>query len=449
MEFRRSGQRDERRRRVLIEDVKNERSVEEAGPKVTSKRGNSKSVATYAEGAKADRQPRMTDLIPTRLWTLLVLGLLGATAIAGLQSLYVVVYLQLGRSLAEGAEGLDLRSPHSLARWFSALIFALAAAYSVLIFLLRRHRVDDYRGRYRIWIPTAVIMVLASMEMIAGLRHALAIWMDRQINVSLPRQPEVWSVIFVLTLSGLLLARLLVEMRRSRLATVCGVTLAILYGGAATMWSGAVELPAELDVMAEQGLLLGGHYLVLFTLQVYARHVFLDAQGRIAPRKSERRSWFSWRSGDDGDVSPPPSTTTSRTRQTKSKTIRVDSSHDETPSDGKRAARASSSKSGVAKGATATATKVARPATTKAASASTAGATRPSGEGSLDGPGDPVKAAESAKSSRSASSVADAGNEGGASLPDIYVDPETGAERKLSKAERRKLRKETRRHQRI
>jgi hypothetical protein len=447
MEFRRSGQRDERRRRVLIEDAKSERMADEATSETPVKRSKPKGGASYAEGARADRQPRVTDLIPTRLWTLLVLGLLGASAIAALQSAYVAVYLPMDRSLAEGARGLDLAGSHSLARWFSAGLFALSAVYAVLIFTLRRHRVDDYRGRYRIWIPTAMFLLLASMESIGEMRNLLGLWMDREIQVSLPLQPAIWWVIVALTLAGLLVARLLIEMRRSRLAVSCALLVVACYGGATTLWSGLFELPDTLDVMAHQGLILGGNFLAFFTLLIYARHVFLDAQGRITPR-SARRSWLTRGAGEPGQnrAAAKPKTTRAKATAKKSparakttstgKSIRVDSSHDEENQDapsstGSGSTRASSGSGG----GRATAAKSNR------SSGATSGGSGQAGEGG--------RAASNSNRAASARQQQEEEGEGGETLPDVYIDPETGAERKLSKAERRKLRKESRRHQRI
>jgi hypothetical protein len=446
MEFRRSGQRDERRRRVLIEDAKNERLADDATSEATSKRSSLKGGASYAEGARADRQPRITDLIPTRLWTLLVLGLLGTTAIAALESAYVAVYLQLDRSLAEGARGLDLTSSHSLAHWFSAGVFALAAAYALLIFTLRRHRVDDYRGRYRIWIPTAMFLLLASMETIAGMRHLLGLWIDREVGFSLPHQPTIWWVFVVLALGGLLLARLLIEMRRSRLATGCALLVVAFHGGATTLWSGVVELPDELEVMAQQGLLLGGNFLVFYTLLIYARHVFLDAQGRIPPRATSRRSWFSRGAGAEGAGKASAAAKSSRSKATAAKSrgkakapstgksIRVDSSHDDETQDAKSSAGTGSSRaSSRASGGRASTAK------SSGSSGTISGAASQAGGGNRAVP----------KSNQAGSAGQGEDGEGGESLSDVYIDPETGVERKLSKAERRKMRKESRRHQRI
>ena len=76
MQFRRSGQRAERRRRVLIDETVTAPVAAQqapAGAGAESATPDPAELRNYAEAALAIHQPRVTDLIPTRRWTLVVL----------------------------------------------------------------------------------------------------------------------------------------------------------------------------------------------------------------------------------------------------------------------------------------------------------------------------------------------------------------------------------------
>ena len=70
---------------------------------------------------------------------------------------------------------LDLAARGSLAGYASALVLFGAAALSILIYAVRRHRIDDYRGRYRVWAWAAMLWCLASIDAVADLRSLLRV----------------------------------------------------------------------------------------------------------------------------------------------------------------------------------------------------------------------------------------------------------------------------------
>jgi hypothetical protein len=89
MEFRRQGTRDQRRRRVCLEDAPDETPAPSRGRSRTA--SGSQTLRQYAEAARCEHQPRVTDLIPKRRWTVLVLMLLALTQVTGLLALYVLI----------------------------------------------------------------------------------------------------------------------------------------------------------------------------------------------------------------------------------------------------------------------------------------------------------------------------------------------------------------------
>ena len=80
-------------------------------------------------------------------------------------------------------EALDLASPtdqlteilsNRLVAWTSAIALIVAAAYARIIYLLKRHRLDDLRGRYRIWRIASLIAVVMSADSVMGCHRSLA-----------------------------------------------------------------------------------------------------------------------------------------------------------------------------------------------------------------------------------------------------------------------------------
>src|SRR4029077_11965570 len=69
---------------------------------------------------------------------------------------------------------LDASQGGSLTGWFSSLVFTLAAGAGVVIYSIRRHRMDDYRGSYRLWLWCAAAWLVMSIDATANLHVPLS-----------------------------------------------------------------------------------------------------------------------------------------------------------------------------------------------------------------------------------------------------------------------------------
>src|SRR5204862_2271560 len=85
MDFRR-GQLDDRRRRVLMDEMTSGSEVE--SPDATSVK---KTLRAYSETVLEDRQPRITELIPVRPFLVTMIILVALTGVAALETLYIQV----------------------------------------------------------------------------------------------------------------------------------------------------------------------------------------------------------------------------------------------------------------------------------------------------------------------------------------------------------------------
>ena len=311
MQFRRSGQRDERRRKVLFEDGSAEG---ERAPTPTNKTTKSDAVAkAYAKAAVEETETRIADLIPTRPLGICVLFLLGLTAIAGVQALHTFVP-DWSATLGDRAiAALDVTARGSLHSWLSSMFFGASAGLSLLVYIIRRHKMDDYRGRYRMWLWTAAGLVLLSINAVSGLDQCLDALVVSLAEKTLFEFVPGWSLVCFSFLGGICGLRILMDMWRSRGSSVALLAAGIGFIAVASL---VVLRPIAINTMLGQmaaPLTLSLAQLTLaLSLLVYARRVLLEARGLIEVKKKQpkekkakksqpkedkpKRKLFSWRS---------------------------------------------------------------------------------------------------------------------------------------------------------
>ena len=325
MQFRRSGQRDERRRRVLMDETLHQIPQDD-----DAKSGHGGAVVKprrYSEAAKEGRQPPVTCLIPKRPWTLLTLGLTGLLGVAVIQNLYTQVYLSAPARHQSALAGLDVTARGSIGGWYASLLLGLAAVTSVLIFALRRHRLDDYRGRYRAWLWIPAVLLLASLDAATGLHAVLATLLAENVSTSLA-SPAACQLALLWTVFGIVGLRVCWEVWASRLAVAAMMAAASMY-----VLASLIELNLWLDAFSMLALTAGsacqllGHLAVAATAVAYCRFVYLEAQSASSPPRPSRKV----RKRKDSAVRPSKpvtSTTENKTaRHKRKRSVRVDAAH--------------------------------------------------------------------------------------------------------------------------
>lgn len=284
--FRQSGLRDDRRRRLLADELSNPSdwpacrvwSDEDLPPQKSEH---------YGDAEFLERQPRLLDLAPRRMVGLILMLLLGAAIIAGLEVAYAWMLARVANG-GTAIAALDLTAKGSLGCWFSSLLLLAASVTAMLVYSVRRHRTDDYQGRYRIWVWAAVGWFLMAADQAASLREAFRDLMTALTGTPLVGSGELWWVAAYVLALGAIGSRLVMDMRSSRFAL--GALLAAAVAQVLVM-AGRLGwiLPdgGSHAAMFLAGAEMAGSLLLLSAMTFFARHVLLDAEG-LLPRREPR-----------------------------------------------------------------------------------------------------------------------------------------------------------------
>jgi hypothetical protein len=211
----------------------------------------------------------------------------GTAILVGLETSYAWMLDRVAHGRATVA-ALDLAAKGSLGCWFSTLMLLAAAAAAILVYCVRRHRTDDYQGRYRIWLWAAACWFLMATDQAASLRDAFRDLMVGLTGTTLAGDGSIWWVIIYAMMWGAIGSRLLVDMRSSLISS------SILVGAALTQVLAAAGrlgyiLPQSGDwqAMCLAGAEMAGSLMLLAAMTFYARLVIRDAEGLLPRRTSE------------------------------------------------------------------------------------------------------------------------------------------------------------------
>jgi|YNPBryunderm2012_1023409.scaffolds.fasta_scaffold03286_4 hypothetical protein len=280
--FQTGTQRDDRRRLLLCEPT----GTAQAGPVRKRSRRKRPLLGSphYGDGAFLEHIPRLTDLIPRPIWPYGLALLVGLGIIGGLEWLYADLRPRLTPWTTPGTlETFDLQSKGALAVWFSSTTFLLASGVALIVYLVRRYRRDDYQGRYRIWLWAAGCWGLMSLDNTANLHEGFQEMMVVLTGQRLGGDGSLWWVAACFFLLGGVGVRLLADMRECLLSCTVLVAAGLSYAAAVAVRLQWVPLPTDMQaVMVHQGAAMLGDWLLLLAMALHARHVILDAEGRLA-----------------------------------------------------------------------------------------------------------------------------------------------------------------------
>jgi hypothetical protein len=282
------GPRDDRRRRLLAEEhcaSAADGAIVAVSPAARAAAPPTHKTAHYGDAAFLAQQPDLFDLLPQRWFVLTAIFLAGLALIGGIEGLYAWLPAARGRVAA-----FDLAGRGNLGEWFSALVLLAASITATLIYRVRRHRMDDYHGRYRVWLWAALCWFLLATDAVTGLHDAFRQMLTSLTGTRLAGDGAVWWIVGFTLLLGTIGTRVLLDMRQCRLSTAALVLAACCYLAAVVIRLGWLA-PADLVVriMVRQCLLMTGHLLLLLAMGLHARYVLLDARGLLPQRAGKVR----------------------------------------------------------------------------------------------------------------------------------------------------------------
>ncbi|MGI9177451.1 MAG: hypothetical protein ACR2IT_06290 [Pirellulales bacterium] len=275
-----SQRRDQRRRMV----VSWKRSADAAQSPSESPRV----MAAYDAEAHPEQQPGPAMLLPTgigglSLAILAILLPLGAAIVAATSEHLFGRNLFAGsgrfaRTLAAAGAVLDPQSGASIQIWMSQMLLVGAAGVAVIVRLMRRHRRDDFKGRFRAWGWMAALFLLSAAAGVVPIGRLLGAALSDATGITLGPDGIGWWI-GLATIAFAAVSLWAVLPLHERLATAFWIvlTLACWGGAAAASWLAAGR---ERVVMAGLAAWSLGAACGLIAMLAAARSVIREVRGQ-------------------------------------------------------------------------------------------------------------------------------------------------------------------------
>ena len=263
----------------------------------------------YSQAVRKTCQQRMVQLIPVRRGTLSIVLSCMWMLWGGLLFSHYWIFTRFDSSTMNAAEKaasfatlpiaqlFHLRSSHSIAQWLTTQLWMLTAVAACMIFQLRRHKLDDYRARYRIWVVLAIAAAFSSFEasssglLLLGL--SIDSWAQREIGYA------GWPLVLAIFASiiGVIGIRLCSELKSAPMSVVSWLLGLAAWGLAALLGTGLLKItwsPATVDLVVG-GCLLGGILAVFQASGIYLRQTYIHAQKRFLVRNGANLAPIQWK----------------------------------------------------------------------------------------------------------------------------------------------------------
>lgn len=276
---------------MLVDEPTAQRMLASSSDQPTNIAKKTDAVArAYATAARDEAETRVADLVPTRPLGVVVFALLGLCAIAAVELVYTFLPDWYGVFGSRAIEVLDVTSRGSLAAWLTSVMLGSSSLTALLVYVIRRHKMDDYRGRYRLWLWCSAALLLASVNAVAGLHEMFELIATKLTGRELLTRGPAWALASIGLVSLVLGVFVLVDAWRSRVSAGAIAIVALLYGAAAYFTLFAPPATTMAMTMIVSSVTLVAHLSLLVALLLYARHVLLESRGLIAIKPKKKRT---------------------------------------------------------------------------------------------------------------------------------------------------------------
>lgn len=189
------------------------------------------------------------------------------------------------RSLPIG-QLFHLRSSHSIAMWLTGQLWMFTALAAWMIYQLRKHKLDDYRAKYRIWIALAIAAMFSSFDASTSSLYLFGTsindWSRREIGYG------GWPLVLATFASviGVIGIRLCSELKAAPASVGLWILGLLVWAFSALLGTGLIrtELSADRIDLIVGASWLGGILAVFQSAGIYLRHTYIHAQRRFLQR---------------------------------------------------------------------------------------------------------------------------------------------------------------------
>lgn len=242
----------------------------------------------YSHSVRRTCQHRLVQFIPVRKLSLTSTIAASIAIPVLLLTLHYLVFVSgtLAWSRHPMSALLNVSSPRSLAAWLASHLWLLCLATTVLTFRLRKHKLDDYEGEYRLWFWLVFTCVIGSIDSTTRLTDLFGAALDRwsQLHVGWTGGAIVQATLA--TLIGMLGLRLCTELKTVPASLVLWLVGLVAWAGSAALSQSLlrIDISAPMRDWLRSSLWLGGLTSIWLSGVLYLRSVFMEAQQRFLAR---------------------------------------------------------------------------------------------------------------------------------------------------------------------
>ena len=277
-----TNQRRDQRRRLVVSWKRS------AGTALAAASESPRVMAAYEPEAHPEKQRGPATLLPTGIGGLslailaISLPLVAAIAAGASEHLFGRSLFSGGgrfaRTLMAASAVFDPRTVSSLQGWLSHMYLITAAGVAVVVRLMRRHRRDDYKGRFRAWGWMAALFLIAACSSVVPVGRLFGRAMSDATGVTLGPDGIGWWIsaatgaFFIVSLWAVLPLH-----ERTATALWLSAALVAWAGAAATTWLAAGRERVVVAGLAAWSL---GGALAMIAMLAAARSVIREVRGQ-------------------------------------------------------------------------------------------------------------------------------------------------------------------------